>query len=116
MHVPHTEYDKVPELYGIANCLVLPSLEEVWGLVINEAMAAGLPIISSDRVGASEDLVTDDVTGYIYPAGNTDALVMNMTKILKNSRRLGMAATSLVKKTHPATMAKKHFGATRYAK
>lgn len=50
--------------YFIADLFILPSLNEVWGLVINEAMAAGLPIIASNEVGATGDLVIDGVNGF----------------------------------------------------
>lgn len=51
-------YDQLPEMYGAAACFVLPSSFEPWGLVVNEAMAAGLPIILSDQVGALPDLLS----------------------------------------------------------
>jgi len=115
-HISHVEYDKVPQLYGLADCLVLPSHEEVWGLVINEAMAAGLPVISSDVVGASEDLVIEDKTGYVYRPGDIAELGKCMSKMLKNAKQLGAEAAKLITKTDPATMAKKHFGASKYGK
>jgi glycosyltransferase involved in cell wall biosynthesis len=62
------------EAYASADIFVLPSLFEPWGLVVNEAMAAGLPCVVSDAVGAAEDLVTDGTSGLIVPAGNADAL------------------------------------------
>ena len=45
--------------------LLLPSLIEQWGLVANEAMAAGLPVVASDSAGCVPDLVEDDVTGFV---------------------------------------------------
>jgi glycosyltransferase involved in cell wall biosynthesis len=69
----------MPACYAAADCLVLPSATESWGLVVNEAMASGLPAIVSDRVGAGPDLIEDGVTGHIYPMGDLDALT---TRIL----------------------------------
>ena len=56
--------------YLSADLLVLPSHFEPWGLVVNEAMAFGLPVIVSNRVGCLEDLVDDGNTGYVFPAGD----------------------------------------------
>jgi glycosyltransferase involved in cell wall biosynthesis len=64
----------LPDLYAASDCFVLPSDEEPWGLVINEVMAAGLPVIASDGVGAVPDLVQGKGTGLVYPCGDVDAL------------------------------------------
>lgn len=60
--------------YLAADFLVLPSDNDSWGLVINEAMAAGLPVIASDACGATPDLVLDGVTGYGFRAGDAGDL------------------------------------------
>ncbi len=66
----------LPAIYAAADVLVLPSSgEETWGLVVNEAMASGLPAIVSDGVGSGPDLIEEGRTGYSYPLGNIDALV-----------------------------------------
>lgn len=57
-----------------ADVLVMPSLQETWGLVVNEAMLHALPVIVSDQVGCHEDLVIQGETGYVYPVGNAAAL------------------------------------------
>jgi len=62
-------------VYAVADCLVLPSAGETWGLVVNEALATGLPCVVSDRVGCAPDLITDGETGAIFPAGDVSALV-----------------------------------------
>jgi len=57
--------------YALADCLVLPSdYGETWGLVVNEAMATGLPCVVSDAVGCGPDLIVAGRTGYTYPLGN----------------------------------------------
>jgi glycosyltransferase involved in cell wall biosynthesis len=53
-------YGALPDMYAAATCFILPSSFEPWGLVVNEAMAAGLPIILSDAVGALPDLLTTE--------------------------------------------------------
>ena len=56
--------------YQAADVLVLPSDHEPWALVVQEAMAAGLVVVSSDVSGAAYDLVEDGRSGRIFPAGN----------------------------------------------
>lgn len=65
----------LPGYYAAADCLVLPSDGgETWGLVVNEAMACGVPAIVSDAVGCREDLIENDVTGASYGLADVDAL------------------------------------------
>jgi glycosyltransferase involved in cell wall biosynthesis len=56
--------------YAAADGLALPSASETWGLVVNEAMATGLPCVVSDRVGCAPDLVIPGETGEVFPAGD----------------------------------------------
>jgi glycosyltransferase involved in cell wall biosynthesis len=61
--------------YRAADCLVLPSDgRETWGLVVNEALAAGVPVVVSDRVGCRPDLVVEGETGGVFRFGDADAL------------------------------------------
>jgi glycosyltransferase involved in cell wall biosynthesis len=64
----------LPELYSRAHLFALASEEETWGLVVNEAMACGLPAVVSDRCGCAVDLIENGSTGYTYPCGNVDQL------------------------------------------
>lgn len=59
------------ELLGASDLFFFPAEREKWGLVLNEAVAAGLPVIASDYVGAAEDIVEEGVTGDVFPCGNT---------------------------------------------
>jgi glycosyltransferase involved in cell wall biosynthesis len=72
------------DVYGLADVFVLPSRFEPWGLVVNEAMAAGLPVIASDRVGCVDDLVMQNDTGLIVASGSEDALVDAMASLMRN--------------------------------
>ena len=65
---------ELPACYVGADVLVLPSGGETWGLVVNEAMACGLPAIVSDAVGCAPDLVVEGQTGFSFPVGDTEAL------------------------------------------
>jgi glycosyltransferase involved in cell wall biosynthesis len=66
---------ELPAAYAVTDCLVLHSdYGETWGLVVNEAMACGIPAVVSDRVGCGPDLVEHGVTGLVYPFGDVEAL------------------------------------------
>ncbi|MCP9927898.1 glycosyltransferase [Cyanobium sp. CH-040] len=85
---------ELPSAYGAADALVLPSDSgETWGLVVNEAMACGLPAIVSDQVGCAEDLVRNGRTGLVYPCGDVEALAEAMRSLsLSRDRASGMGA------------------------
>ena len=68
------------DLYRAADVLVVPSYYEVWGLVVNEAQAYGLPVISTDQVGAAADLIEPGVNGLVVPPGSSRALANAMTE------------------------------------
>ncbi len=73
-------------VYAAADCLVLPSdAGETWGLVVNEALAAGLPCIVADSVGCAPDLV-DDHTGAIYPTADPVEVVPLLAAALRDIR------------------------------
>jgi len=59
------QYDELPVYYGLAKAFVHVSTTEQWGLVVNEAMASGLPVIVSDRCGCAPELVESGVNGFI---------------------------------------------------
>jgi glycosyltransferase involved in cell wall biosynthesis len=85
--------------YVAADVLVLPSLSESWGLVINEAMACGLPVVVSDRVGCIEDLVRPGETGLVVGADGESELSAAIMWLLRDScarSRMGRAAEMLI--------------------
>ena len=65
---------ELPRYYAAADVLVLPSESESWGLVVNEAMACGLPAIVSNNVGCAPDLIEEGRTGFTFPLGDVGAL------------------------------------------
>src|SRR3972149_2326633 len=79
------DYEQLPGYFGLSDLFVLPSKEEVWGLVINEAMACGLPVITTVKVGASADLVRDGVNGFVVRDGEPHELYNAMRKIVADS-------------------------------
>ncbi|HEX3601083.1 MAG TPA: glycosyltransferase family 4 protein [Lacipirellulaceae bacterium] len=72
--------------YHAADVLVLPSDHEPWALVVDEAMAAGLVVVASDIVGAAHELVTDGVSGRIFPAGDCHALLQSLLNVTRADR------------------------------
>ena len=110
-HVPRAA---LPALYAAADVLVLPSLRtatfrEPWGLVVNEAMHQGTPVIASDAVGAAAGgLVRDGRNGFVVPAGDADALAARIGVLAAEGElreRLGAAARDDVAEYTPAAWA-----------
>ena len=74
--------EKIGLFYTAADLFVLPTREDIWGLVINEAMAYGLPVITTDRCIAGLELVTNDENGYIVPVGDVEQTAQRIGTIL----------------------------------
>ncbi len=88
--LPGERHD-IPEVMGILDCFVLPSLAEGISNTILEAMASGLPVIATD-VGGNADLVTPGITGQIVPAGDPEALAHQIVQLANNpdqARQMG---------------------------
>jgi glycosyltransferase involved in cell wall biosynthesis len=86
---------ELPAFYDLCDVFVLPSHHEPWGLVVNETMNAGKPVIVSDRVGAAPDLVQHGVNGWIYPHGNVAALSRCLTEAFNGNDLKEMGRRSL---------------------
>jgi glycosyltransferase involved in cell wall biosynthesis len=97
IYLGRLEGERLLAAYCSADALVLPSRVEPWGLVVNEGMAAGLPIIVSNRVGCASDLVDGHETGIVYDYAGTDGLFDAMAAMTRNSdlRRI-MSTTARV--------------------
>lgn len=72
---------ELPRYYVAADVLVLPSESETWGLVVNEAMACGLPAIVSDAVGCAPDLIEEGITGFSYRVGDCTRLADRLARV-----------------------------------
>jgi len=81
--------ERLPVYYGLAAALVLPSLSEPWGLVVNEAMASGLPVLVSNRCGCVPDLVRPGINGYTFDPEHPEQLARLMGRIESDKDRLG---------------------------
>jgi glycosyltransferase involved in cell wall biosynthesis len=82
VHLPGFKpFADLPTFYGLAGAFIHASTTEQWGLVVNEAMAAGLPVIVSRTCGCAPDLVTDEVTGFTFDPYDEIALARLMTAV-----------------------------------
>lgn len=100
--------DAVSAYYGLACCLVLPSVSETWGLVVNEAMAAGLPVLVSHRCGCVPELVRPGVNGYVCDPSNSDGMARLMGVLSSgrvNVEAMGEASRKIVSLYTPETWA-----------
>lgn len=85
---------QIASAYSVADALVLPSDGgETWGLVVNEAMACGLPCIVSDRVGCGPDLIGDLASGEIVPLNDVDRLAATMAAWAADRQRVHAMAS-----------------------
>lgn len=82
VHLPgFKQYPDLPEYYARAGAFIHASTTEQWGLVVNEAMASGLPVLVSNRCGCAQDLVEDRVNGFTFDPYNVEQLAELMFKL-----------------------------------
>jgi glycosyltransferase involved in cell wall biosynthesis len=118
VHMPgFRQYDELPAYYGTAGCFVHASTVEQWGLVVNEAMAAGLPVIVSDRCGCAPVLVRSGVNGFAFPPHDKEALANAMESIaaLEDDGAMREASLALVAECAPERFGAGMAGAARHA-
>jgi glycosyltransferase involved in cell wall biosynthesis len=98
---PFAQYAELPAYYGLAAAFVLPSLADQWGLVVNEAMASGLPVLVSKRCGCAEDLVTDGETGFTFDPADTAMMAERLALMAHGTiDRAKMAAAACERIAH----------------
>jgi glycosyltransferase involved in cell wall biosynthesis len=73
---------ELPRFFDLATVFVLPSRHEPWGLIVNEVMNAGRPVIVSNEVGCQPDLIDDGVEGCVFPVGDVAALTDALRRVL----------------------------------
>ncbi len=95
-----------------ADLFVLPTREDVWGLVINEAMANGLPVISTDKCIACVELVKNGVNGYIVPVNDSNKLTQSIIEAMneiENSNRMSVESLNRIRDYTIEKMAQCHY-------
>jgi glycosyltransferase involved in cell wall biosynthesis len=101
------QYPELPALYGLASALVLPSASETWGLVVNEAMAAGLPVLVSRACGCVPELVRDGVNGFAFDPLDVDGLAELLGRVSSSPAlpEMGLASRRIVEGFTPESFA-----------
>jgi 1,2-diacylglycerol 3-alpha-glucosyltransferase len=89
------QYDELPAYYGLASAFIHASTVDQWGLVVNEAMAAGLPVLVSERCGCAADLVRPGHNGFLFDPYDVDALANGLLMLSSDGcDRAAMGARS----------------------
>lgn len=92
----YVPYPELPSLYGAADLFVHPAREERWGVSVAEALAAGIPVIASSRVGAARDLLVPGANGFTYEAGGEADLALRIAAALALDRQAVRTASSAI--------------------
>lgn len=94
--MPFQNQQQMPVVYRIGDVTILPSSQETWGLVLNEAMACGRAVIASDKVGCAQDLINSR-TGWVFPDGDWEALSAILGSLsISKSRAIGRNNISFI--------------------
>lgn len=91
--------NSLPKVYGASDVFVLPSEDEPWGLAVNEAMCAGLPIVASREIGCAPDLVQHGRNGRLFDSGNVDGLVQAVAELVQSPalrKAMGRASFDII--------------------
>jgi glycosyltransferase involved in cell wall biosynthesis len=86
------QVSELPAQFADADAFVLPSRHDGWGVVVNQALAAGLPIVCSDAVGAAVDTVVPGENGMIVPSGDEDALFRAFAELAADREKVNRFA------------------------
>jgi glycosyltransferase involved in cell wall biosynthesis len=87
---------ELPRIYAASDVFVLASENEPWGLIVNEVMCAGLPVVVGDQVGCAADLVENGGNGWLVPAGQLQYLAERLLAILETpEQRRAMGQRSI---------------------
>lgn len=89
-------WQELPQLYAQADVLCAPSRYDGWGLIVPEGMAAGMPVIATERMGAALELIDNGANGWLIPANDEDRLyrALCVAADIAPSRRLAMASAA----------------------
>lgn len=113
------QYDELPAYYALANAFVHASKSEQWGLVVNEALASGLPVLVSDRCGCSPELVRDGINGFTFDPDDetelTSRLLEMATLPTEERERMGEAGREIIKQFGPEKFGEGLESAARFA-
>ena len=111
------QVDALPRYYATAGAFIHASTTEQWGLVVNEAMASGLPVAVSNRCGSTHFLIEDGVTGFSFDPFRTEEITRALTELaaLPDDTPLVAAAAKKVDEVSPEQFGKGLNGAAKAA-
>ncbi len=92
--------EELPLFYTISDVFILPSVSESWGLVVEEAITSGLPVLVSNRCGCYPDIVQDGINGFSFDPFDEDSLFKLMRDITQgkyNLKKMGRASSNIIK-------------------
>jgi glycosyltransferase involved in cell wall biosynthesis len=115
--LPGRPWFQVPDVLAMSNVLVLPSSSEPWGLVVNEAMACGLPVIVSDRCGCAPDLVHEGKNGFVFAYDQPDQLTQLMLRFINGDvdvSKMSLWAQKLIAPYAPEAVAQEMLNGYKY--
>lgn len=119
VHLPgFMQQDQLLPYFAHAKCFIHASIQEQWGLVVNEAMAAGLPVLVSNRCGCYEDLIIEGVNGFGFDPENSRQLTELMQKMSSGAidlNKMGQAASEHIQEFSPDYFAQGLMQAVEYA-
>jgi glycosyltransferase involved in cell wall biosynthesis len=104
----HQARDDLADRYADADIFVFPSVSDPWGLVLNEAMAAGLPVVASSAAGAVADLVQHGRNGFVVDPWDAGALRDSLSALIEDPSgriRMGRASSAMIEAFSPQAWA-----------
>jgi glycosyltransferase involved in cell wall biosynthesis len=106
-------WQQVPEYLALSDVLVLPSYSEPWGLVVNEAMACGLPVLVSDKCGCAIDLVKNGENGFTFAPNNIEELANYLIKFMNIDasllKKMGDISSKIIEEYSPENVGKEMY-------
>lgn len=84
--IPNVSKEKLLSYYKASDLFVLNTREDIWGLVVNEAMANGLPVLTTFQCVAGEELIENDVNGYLYDCDDVDSCARYLSKLMNEEK------------------------------
>lgn len=102
------QWYEIPEYLSLADVFILPSFSEPWGLVVNEAMACGMPVLVSEKCGSAIDLVKENINGYSFDPFNIEQISEKMNEFVFDPQKVksfGYASKLTIKQFSPEKVA-----------